>query len=117
MLLCSNFSYATQLMFCEMSDDSRSCECTHNDHEKFDGISLTQERTKCCSEETTELSNSNTLMNFNTGQEHTAVSKIALYFTFSDHLSSFYNISLHFLPYKSHLPEIDITVFTSSLLI
>lgn len=117
MLILSNFSFATQLMFCEMSGDNNECQCTHNDNKKYEGVSLTQEKTKCCSEETTELSNTNTLLNLNSGQEHDAYVNIALFLISTIDLDVINNRSLHFSPDKSHLPEIDIPIFTSSLLI
>ena len=117
-LILSNFSFATQLMLCEMSDDSKECECTHNDYQKVDVLSFTQERSKCCNEETTELSNSNTLLNLNNEQQDQYINtyiSIALNVTFD--IESNYNNSILYTPDRSYLPEIDIPIFNSSLLI
>lgn len=116
-LILSNFSFATQLMYCEMNDDSSKCECSHNDKSVYPGISLTQEKTKCCDEKTTELTNSNTLLNHNITQEHDTYINIGLFYISTIDLSIINSITFGYLPQDAYHPEIDIPVFTSSLLI
>jgi len=117
MLILSNFSFATQLMICEMMGDSKVCDCAHRDNPKPDGLSLTQERNKCCNEETTELSNSNTLLNFNNEQDQDIYTNISIALNVTDDIENNYNNSILYIHDKSHLPEIDIPIFNSSLLI
>lgn len=117
MLILSNFSYATQLMFCEMSGDSKECECTHNYPSDYPGFSLTQQKNKCCNEETTELTNSNTLLTTNSQQNKEIASLVILLLDSSGFQDYKYNNNILYSPDKSHLPEIDIPIFNSSLLI
>ncbi|MBE2228818.1 MAG: hypothetical protein IAE93_15790 [Ignavibacteria bacterium] len=117
MLILSNFSFATQLMICEMMGDSKVCDCAHRDNPKPDGLSLTQERSKCCNEETTELSNSNTLLNLNNEQDQDIYTNISIAFNITVDIENNYNSSILHTPDRSHLPEIDIPIFNSSLLI
>jgi hypothetical protein len=116
MLILSNFSYASQLMFCEMTGGTTECECRHTEHKKFDGVSLSQEKSQCCNEETTELSNTNTLLNVNQGTDQDfPVYPVFINIPFglsgniSDLIIYFHGIS--------QLPKNDIPIFTSSLLI
>ncbi|HMQ97517.1 MAG TPA: hypothetical protein PKE39_00720 [Ignavibacteria bacterium] len=118
MLILSNFSFATQLMICEMMGDSKVCDCAHRDNPKPDGLSLTQERNKCCNEETTELSNSNTLLSLNNEQQDQYIySNISLALNVTVDIESNYNNTILYTHDKAHLPEIDIPIFNSSLLI
>jgi len=117
MLILSNFSFATQLMICEMMGDSKVCDCAHRDNPKPDGLSLTQERNKCCNEETTELSNSNTLLNLNTEQDQDIYTNISILPNVAFDIESNFINSIKYTPDRSYLPEIDIPIFNSSLLI
>lgn len=116
-LILSNFSFATQLMFCEMTGDTKVCECKKDDVKKFDGVSLTKHKSNCCNEETTELSNSNNLVIANNDLNNDLFPHVNIYFNNSVELIHIYSNSIQYTPDKSHLPEIDIPVFTSSLLI
>lgn len=116
-LILSNFSYATQVMFCEMTGDTKVCECKKDDVKKYGGISLTKHKSKCCNEETNELSNSNTLLTINNDLNYYVCSHIDLYSYFSIDLFDLNHNKILYTPDKSHLPEIDIPVFNSSLLI
>lgn len=117
MLILSNFSFATQLMICEMMGDTNVCECTHNDYQKVDVLSFTQERSKCCNEETTELSNTNTLLSINNELNHNIYTNVALFFNTSITLDHNFNSLVLYSHDKSHFPKLDIPIFTSSLLI
>lgn len=117
MLILSNFSFANQLMFCEMAGDNSRCECSHNDRPDYPGINLAQEKTKCCEEKTTELTNSNTLLSCNNSQEQDSHVYLVLFYTSKIDPDTINNSIFNFSPDKSHLPEIDIPIFTSSLLI
>jgi hypothetical protein len=66
LLVLSNFSFATQLMFCQMNDNAQVCECIHDKSIQHSGISISKVINKCCTEETTELSNTNSLLTFKT---------------------------------------------------
>lgn len=117
MLIFSNFSFATQLMFCEMANDNNKCECTHNEQDNFPGISLSQEKSKCCEEKTAELTNSNTLLNQNNSQEHDSFVNINLYYISTIDLDILNHSLFNYSHQNTYHPEIDIPVFTSSLLI
>lgn len=117
MLILSNFSFATQLMFCEMTGDSSSCECSHKEQVRFRGVSFTQENSKCCEEKTAELTNTNTLLNQNNSQEHDSFVNICLYYISTVDLDIINHSLFIYLPQDTYHPEIDIPVFTSSLLI
>ncbi len=117
MLILSNFSFATQLMFCEMSGDDNKCECSHIDAADYPGISFSQEKNKCCEEKTSELTNSNTLLNFNNIQEHDSFANISLFYVSTIDPGILNNITFRYFPQDAYHPEIDIPVFTSSLLI
>ncbi|HEX2787539.1 MAG TPA: hypothetical protein VHP32_06500 [Ignavibacteria bacterium] len=60
LLILSNFSYATNLMACSMNNDN-SCECSHTYDNKTNELNYHKTTSGCCSEKTSELSNSNTL--------------------------------------------------------
>lgn len=117
MLILSNFSFATQLMFCEMTDDSSKCECSHKEKPVYPGISLTQEKNKCCDEKTTELTNSNTLLNYNNIQENDSYANIALFCVSTIDPGILNNVTFRYFPPGAYHPQTDIPVFTSSLLI
>ena len=117
MLILSNFSFATQLMICEMMGDSKVCDCTHRDEPKSDGLNLTQERNKCCNQETTELSNSNTLLNLNNEHDQDIYTNISIALNVIFDIESNNNSSILYTPDRSHLPVIDIPIFNSALLI
>jgi len=117
MLILSNFSFATQLMICEMMGDSKVCDCTHRDEPKPDGLSLTQERSKCCNEETSELSNSNTLLNLNTEHDQEIYTNVSIAYNVTFDIESIYSSSILYTPDRSYLHEIDIPIFNSALLI
>jgi hypothetical protein len=117
LLVLSNFSFATQLMFCQMSDDSKVCECTHSKDKQYDGISLTKVKTKCCTEETTELSNSNILLTFKTElpQDINVLGSLVNNYTIDLNLIA--NPSVSFIIDTSQFPKLDISILNSSLLI
>jgi hypothetical protein len=105
-------------MICEMMGDASVCECSHSDSPKPVGLSLTQERNKCCNEETTELTNSNTLLNLNNEQQDQDIySNISIAFNVTVDLETNYCSSVLYTPDRSYLPEIDIPIFNSALLI
>lgn len=117
LLILSNFSYATQLMLCEMTGDTKACECKDNDAKKYNGISLNNVESKCCNEETTVLSNQNTLLPLNKELNNDINSDLTIFLNNSYYLN-YHNISSRTSSLdKSHLPELDILIFTSSLLI
>ncbi len=115
MLILSNFSFATQLMFCEMTGDTKVCECKQDDVKKYDGISLTKHKSKCCNEETTELSNTNTLLSINNELNQDFYTNVTLFFNNTIDLNQTDISSVLYYPDKSHLPKLDIPILNSSL--
>jgi hypothetical protein len=59
-LILSNFSFATTLMLCKMSNMQVSCSCTQSLDYSSQGASLSKVNS-CCESKTVELSNSNIL--------------------------------------------------------
>lgn len=104
-------------MLCEMTNNTKVCNCKHIDAKKFDGISLTKEKSKCCNESTKELSNSNTLLSNKTELNQDICNNFVLFFNNSIDLNHHKISSITSSLDKSHLPELDILIFTSSLLI
>jgi hypothetical protein len=117
LLVLSNFSFATQLMFCQMSDDAKVCECTHKKDKQYEGVSLTKVKPKCCTEETTELSNSNILLTFKTELPHDIYVLGALANNYTIDLNLIANTSVSLITDTSQFPKLDIPTFNSSLLI
>ncbi len=117
LLILSNFSYATQLMFCGMSGNTETCECTHDPGKHYEGISITTEKTRCCQEETNELANSNTLATLKTELplDINTFAALVLVLNQSNEAlpGSYLNVNID----KSHLPKLDIPILISSLLI
>lgn len=117
MLIFSNFSFATQLMFCEMASDNIKCECSHNEKDKFPGVSFTQEKSNCCDEKTTELTNSNILLNQNISQEFDSYVYLVLFCISTVDLDIINYSLVTYMSRNTYYPDIDIPIFTSSLLI
>ncbi|MCC6865057.1 MAG: hypothetical protein IT280_02735 [Ignavibacteria bacterium] len=116
MLILSNFSFASQLMICEMYGDNCKCESPQNDHNDNRGIAFTQEKNNCCSEKITELSNTNTLIINNISHENEFLFSDyqSIYSEFNSNLQNTQNSKIkdyHFLP------VIDIPLLNTSLLI
>lgn len=103
-------------MICEMGGDNDNCECSHEKQTNYPGISLTQEKSKCCNEKTTELANSNTLLNY-TSNEFDSYTILNILFTDLDAFLPKINSSYNFFAVEHFQPLIDIPVFNSSLLI
>jgi hypothetical protein len=117
LLILSNFSYATQFMFCEMGGDSEGCECSHNNSRHYYGLSITSEKTKCCLEETSELSNTNTLNTLKTELPKNINAFSALILDLGQKSNLLISPLANLIIDKSHLPKLDIPILTSSLLI
>ncbi len=117
LLVLSNFSYATQLMFCEMSNDTEICECTHNTAKPYEGISITNVNTKCCQEESSELTNSNTLTTLKPELPQNINTFGSLVLDLNQNHEALPGSYLNFSIDKSHLPKLDIPILVSSLLI
>lgn len=100
-----------------MSNDAKVCQCSQNENKAVGGISLTKEKSKCCTEETTELSNTNNLLSFKTElpQDITDLGSFADNYTIDINHNN--NTSANILFDKSHFPKLDIPILTSSLLI
>lgn len=117
LLILSNFSYATNLMLCAMSDDATDCQCSHNESKLPDELSYKKEKSGCCTNEITVLSNSNLLstVKFELPNDINSFSALILDLKQDSELytSSFLNSAID----KSHLPKLDIPILTSSLLI
>lgn len=117
MLILSNFSFASHLMLCGMSDDKKVCECSHDNAKTNDGVNLSKEKSKCCTNEITVLSNSNQLSTVRVELPININSFAVLTFNFN-HNSPLLNDPKIITWYdKSHLPVLDIPLLKSSLLI
>ncbi len=103
-------------MICEMGGDNDKCECSHEKQTNYPGISLTQEKSKCCNEKTTELANSNTLLNY-TSNEFDSITAFNIFFTFLDTFQPKISSEYQFFADEQFQPLINIPVFNSSLLI
>lgn len=100
-----------------MSGADKVCQCNQNSDKDYSGLSLTKEKTKCCSEETTELSNSNNLLSFKTElpQDITALGTFADSYSIDVRLIN--NVFVKIIFDKPHYPKLDIPILTSTLLI
>ena len=118
LLILSNFSFASHLMICEMSNDSKECECSHNNNnEPVSGISISSDKNGCCSEETSELTNSNTFLLHKTEQPQDIYTFGALIVNITPDMQlTGFSAGTAYTD-KIHLPNLDIPIFNSSLLI
>ncbi len=100
-----------------MNDNAQVCECVHDKSIHHSGISISKVNNKCCTEETTELSNTNSLLTFKTElpQDINVLGTLAI--ENSTNLKLDTPLSVNCIYDKSHLPKLDIPVLTSSLLI
>lgn len=117
LLILSNFSFATQLLFCSMNMDAKVCGCSHDNGKPIDGLSISKVKAKCCNDETTELSNTNSLLTFKTElpQEISVLGVLVIDKSSDSNSASKFSADSFFD--KSHLPKLDIPILTSSLLI
>ena len=100
-----------------MNADAKVCQCSHDNGKPYDGLSITKVKAKCCTEETTELSNSNTLLTFKTElpQDISVLGTLAI--NNSNDLNILSKLCVNPFYDKSHLPKLDVPILTSSLLI
>jgi hypothetical protein len=116
-LVFSNFSYATQLMFCGMTGEASKCECRHNSPAPAKDLSIGKDKTKCCTHQVSELSNSNQLLTVKTELPKDINAFSPMLLSLAQDLDvqsiSFTSLSAD----KAHIPKSDIPVLTSSLLI
>src|SRR4030095_520575 len=117
LLVLSNFSFATSLMICGMSDEITKCECKHDTQPPLKGIGYSKEKSSCCDNETTELSNSNTLSIVKTDLPKDITLFVLIAFDFHNDLSLQYNRPVHSSADKEHVPKQNLPVLISSLLI
>ncbi len=118
MLIFSNFSFATTLMLCKMNMGGGStCQCSTT-HERASELALKNIKNNCCDLETIELSNSNLLLSVKNDLNDNSIVLIDL---FNNGLSDnpLNTKDAHYLhcKYYYHLPNSDIPVENSSLLI
>ncbi len=117
MLVLSNFSYASQLMFCGMTGEISKCECRHDSPAPAKNLSIGKDKAKCCSQKVNELTNSNLLSTVKTElpKDINVFGPLSLNLA---HDLDIQNISFTSLIIdKAHIPKLDILIFTSSLLI
>jgi hypothetical protein len=117
MLILSNFSYASQLMFCGMTGEISKCECKHDSSQPEKNLSIGKDKSKCCSHQVNELTNSNLLSTVKTELLNDinafGPSAFSLVIDLDMQKDSFTQLSTD----KAHIPKLDIPVLTSSLLI
>jgi hypothetical protein len=116
LLILSNFSFATNIMLCGMSDSQSKCECKHKVNQKFSGLSFNKVKKSCCNEKSVELTNSNQLQTVKKDCTDKCVSQVILMnsdILFSSAgLNGFSNASL-----REQIPKPNIPILVSSLLI
>ncbi len=117
MLILSNFSFASHLMLCGMSEDVKVCECNHDNANTNDGVNLSKAKSKCCSDEITVLSNSNLLLIVKVEILKNINSFAVITLNLNQSSLLLNNPKFIFAIDKSHLPILDISIITSSLLI
>ena len=116
LLILSNFSYATNIMLCGMSDSQSKCECKHKVQQKFSGVGFNKVKKSCCNEKSVVLSNSNLLQIVKKECNDKCLDVIhILSASVLIYLNSIINTSNSALP--EQIPKTDIPIFTSSLLI
>lgn len=117
LLILSNFSFATTIMLCGMSDESISCSCANSQEHSSHGIVIKKVKNSCCETETIQLSNSNNLQvvkNDLTGNFLVILNILNV--EDGEGLKSGLNHSFA-SSINYHLPNSDIPVLYSSLLI
>ena len=117
MLVLSNFSYASNLMLCSMSKNARVCECNHENDEQNIGLSYTNENKRCCTDEITELKNTNILSTVKVELPKDITLFGALVLSLSNNVTSQNNVFVLSNIDKEHAPRTDIPILISSLLI
>ncbi|MBZ0202063.1 MAG: hypothetical protein K8I03_03505 [Ignavibacteria bacterium] len=100
-----------------MSGADQVCQCDRNNEKDYSGLSLTKEKSKCCTEETTELSNTNNLLSFKTELPQDITSLGSLADNYSIDVSPNHIGFVKIIFDKPHYPNLDIPTLTSSLLI
>lgn len=118
LLVLSNFSFATSLMICSMTENSmKKCSCSQNDEETASTLQIEKVTTSCCENRTIELNNSNTLQKVT--NEVTNLVQVLAHFVniFSDETSLSQNN--HYSEVNEPPPKFltDIPINNSSLLI
>jgi len=117
MLVLSNFSYASQLMFCGMTGEVSKCECKHESPISGKSLSIGKDKSRCCTHQINELTNSNLLSIVKTELPKDINSFGPLWLNLTQDLEV-QNISFTCLSIdKSHIPKSDIPILISSLLI
>jgi uncharacterized protein YpmS len=113
-LVNSNFSFATVIMKCSMSDSNKKCECAENVSAKTDST-IDSAESDCCKTVISEVNNSNTLETYKT-VEIKSVSIHFIKYSLQDNLYSSLN-SASIISQKAIKPASDIPLLKSSLLI
>lgn len=116
-LILSNFSFATTLMMCKMSNMQSSCSCTLEQNHSSQEASLSRVNS-CCESKTYELSNSNILSIVKDDLTGNFLSVIDIINTenITGSLSSL-NVSQINYELSYHPPNSEIPILNSSLLI
>ena len=100
-----------------MSDDAAVCHCNHNDGKQVDDLSYKKEKSGCCTNEVTVLSNSNLLSTVKVELPNKISAYAPFILAFNPNSDLYSRTLLISAIDKSHLLKIDISIFNSSLLI
>jgi len=100
-----------------MSEDVRVCECNHDNEEQNSGLSYTNENSRCCIDEITELQNTNTLSTVKIDLPKDINLFSALILSLSNNVTLQNNVFVLSNIDKEHVPKLDIPILISSLLI
>lgn len=100
-----------------MSKDATVCECNHSREKTSDELSVTGKGKKCCTDEITELKNSNVLstVKVDLPKDINLFGAIVLSLSTVTLQNNVFVLSVNID--KEHVPKVDIPILISSLLI
>jgi len=115
-LVLSNFSFATTLVFCNMGGD-QTCECTQNNHTEKSELVLKGVAKSCCDSKIVELSNSNILEILHSNTVNPLIHSVLLNSGSNELNIMTVNIGRISNELSYHPPNSEIPILNSSLLI
>lgn len=100
-----------------MSKDATVCECNHSGEKTSDNLSFTVKGKKCCTDEITELKNSNVLstVKVDLPKDITLFGVLMISLSTVTLQNNAFVLSVNID--KEHVPKVDIPILVSSLLI
>lgn len=116
-LIFSNFSFATTLMLCGMSDENISCSCNHPGDQGNQDVVFKKVKSSCCETETVELINSNILQIVKNDLTGNFLVILNILNVDNSERTNSQSVHLFTSSFNYHLPNSDIPIANSSLLI